>query len=246
MASVTLSQSIAQALATDIIAGRLTSGSRLDEISVAKRFKVSRTPVRDALRQLVSTRLIEYFPRRGFSVAEIDRDTLRDIYEGLSEIEALCAGLCALRSGSTEQGTLELIHARAKAAAAKRDPGAYAAVNEDFHAAIYAGTHNVTLKSIALDIRQRLAPFRSNLFFKRDRVRSSLQEHEEIIKAIFAKDCERATSAMRTHTTQTAVNVMNQLAVEAGERHRQASTAAFRKAPNPRRPRIRSTGDARQ
>jgi DNA-binding GntR family transcriptional regulator len=244
MAPATLSQSVAQALASEIIAGRLPAGSRLDENSIARRFKVSRTPVRDALRQLVSTRLIEYLPRRGFSVAQVDRDKLRDIYEGLSEIEALCAGLCAFRARSTERGALEIIHAKAKAAAADRDPKAYAAINEDLHAAIFSGAHNMTLKTIALDVRQRLAPFRSNLFFQRDRIRSSLQEHEEIIQAIFAQDPERAASAMRLHVTRTAINVLNQLAPEAGGPRVSAARTAHA-AGAPARPHRPQTGRKR-
>jgi DNA-binding GntR family transcriptional regulator len=235
VAPTTLSQSIARTLASDIIAGGLASGDRLDESSIARRFKVSRTPVRDALRQLVSTRLIEHVPRRGFSVARVDRDKLRDLYEGLSEIEALCAALCALRARATQRGALELVHARAKAAAASRDPTAYAAVNDDFHAAIYAGAHNATLKTIALDIRQRLAAFRSNRFFQRDRIKTSLREHEEILKAIFAQDPERAASAMRLHTTRTAINVMNQLAAEADVQHVEMSTGKRKAASNARR-----------
>ncbi len=211
MAPITLSQSIAQMLATDIIARRLTSGVRLDEASIAKRFKVSRTPVRDALRQLVATQLIEYFPRRGFSVARIDKETLKDMFEGLGEIEALCAGLCALRASPTERATLELIHGRAVGAAKRRDPHAYAEVNEEFHAAIYTGAHNATLKNIALDVRQRLAPFRSDLFFQRDRIRTSLQEHEQITRAILDQDSGRASSVSRLHATHTAINVMGHL-----------------------------------
>ena len=76
-----------------------------------------------------------------------------------------------------------------------------------------------TLKTIALDVRQRLAPFRSSRFFQRDRIKTSLQEHEEILQAIFAQDPERAASAMRLHTTRTAINVMNQLAAEADVQH---------------------------
>ncbi len=211
MASITLSQSIAQRLAADIVARRLASGVRLDEASIARRFKVSRTPVREALRQLVATQLIEFFPRRGFSVARIDRETLKDIFEGLGEIEALCASLCAMRAGPTERATLELIHERAVAAANKRDGRAYAEVNEEFHDAVYTGAHNATLKTIALDVRQRLAPFRSDPFFQRDRIKSSLAEHERITRAILDQDAARAASAMRFHAARTAINVMSYL-----------------------------------
>jgi len=237
MAPITLSQSIAQALANDIIAGRLTSGARLDEQSIAKRFKVSRTPVRDALRQLVSTQLIEYFPRRGFSVARIDKATLQDLFEGLSEIEALCARLFAMRASSMELVSLEMIHDAAKAAAANDDPVAYASVNEDFHAAIYAGGRNNTLQNIAIEARQRLAPFRSKLFFQRDRIKSSLREHEAIVKAIVAQDGERAAEAIRRHTSRTAINAMIHLSREDGRPDRKAlrvkSAAGRRKSSRP-------------
>ena len=111
------------------------------------------------------------------------------------------------------------------------DPTAYAAVNDDFHAAIYAGAHNATLKTIALDIRQRLAPFRSSRFFQRDRIKTSLQEHEEILKAIFAQDPARAASAMRLHTTRTAINVMTRLAAETDVQHIERSAESAMRRP---------------
>jgi DNA-binding GntR family transcriptional regulator len=211
MSRSTLSQSISQALAADIIARRLMPGVRLDEISLAKRFKVSRSPVRDALRQLVPTGLIEYFPRRGFSVAKIDNETLKDIFEGLGEIEALCAGLCALRANATDRATLEAIHTKAIQAVEGNDSAGYATINEEFHDAIYSGAHNNTLKTVALNVRQRLAPFRSDLFFQHERVRSSLDEHQEIVAAILSHDAENAAALMRLHVTRTAINVLEYL-----------------------------------
>lgn len=237
MAPITLSQTVMQALASDIIAGRLTSGVRLDEQSIAKRFKVSRSPVRDALRQLVSTQLVEYLPRRGFLVARIDKEKLKDLYEGLSEIEALCARLFTLRAGPTDRVSLELIHASAKLAADKNDPVAYAAVNEDFHTAIYAGARNDTLRNFALEARRRLAPFRSKLFFRRDRIESSLAEHDAIVKAIVSYDPDKAAEAIRKHTSRTAINAMSHLTLESerstrklSKRKRNASPLTSKKA----------------
>jgi DNA-binding GntR family transcriptional regulator len=70
----------------------------------------------------------------------------RQLMIGISEIEALCARLVAMRASSTELVSLEMIHDAEKAAAANDDPVAYASVNEDFHAAIYAGGRNNTLQ----------------------------------------------------------------------------------------------------
>jgi DNA-binding GntR family transcriptional regulator len=218
MTNATLSETIAQSLATDIIDGKLKAGDRLDEQSLAERFRVSRSPVRDALRHLATTHLIEYAPRRGFSVTQIDPAKLQDMYDALSEIEALCARFCALRSSATERVALERVHAQAKLAAAKVSSETYAALNEDFHRIIYAGAHNRTLETVVLDVRQRLGPFRSRFFFQRARMESSIEEHEAILKAIVAQDPDKAAAAMRLHTAQTASNVIQLSQQPAGGR----------------------------
>jgi DNA-binding GntR family transcriptional regulator len=99
----TLSELISQKLAEQIIAGKMAPGTKLDETTLAVRFKVSRSPVRDALRQLAATRLVESRPRRGFSVAAIDVAGLQDIFEATSELEALCARLCTLRGAQGDR-----------------------------------------------------------------------------------------------------------------------------------------------
>jgi DNA-binding GntR family transcriptional regulator len=210
--ALTLSQSISKSLAADIVAGRLAAGTRLDEQSLAERFKVSRSPVRDALRHLASTRLIEHLPRRGFTVSEIDAANLKDLYEGLTEIEAICAGLCAMRAGSTERARVQMLQQRCKELAKNGDYEAYVSGNDAFHEAIYAGAHNKTLQEVASDLRQRMAPLRTRTFFLQSRIEESLQEHEALVGAILRQDAAAAQEAMRSHAVHTAVNVLNRLA----------------------------------
>ncbi len=208
MSSVTLSQEIAKKLIVDIVSGALGPGTRLDEQSIAKRFKVSRTPVRDALRHLAASRLVEFAPRRGFSVSSIDRGKLQDAYEAFSEIEALCARLCALRAGITERARLEAIHGEATILARKPDYEKYALINDAFHDTIYAGAHNDTLRNIARDLRQQLLPFRSRVFFE---IENSQAEHRALLDAILAKDADGAAAAMLRHTSRAALLVLNHI-----------------------------------
>jgi DNA-binding GntR family transcriptional regulator len=220
----TLSHQISEKLAGEIISGQLAPGRKLDEVSLAARFRVSRSPVRDALRQLAATRLVDYFPRRGFSVAKIAPSGLDDMFEAAAELEALCAKLCALRSAPADRKRIELIHAQARAAAAKNDTRTYAALNKDLHLAIYAAARNKTLELAALNLRQRLAPVRSRVFFATaNRMRGSFGEHDAIVKAILAHDAEGAMTAMRDHATQSALNVIHYFAqpgADAGARSR--------------------------
>lgn len=205
----TLSERISRRLGEDIVAGRLAPGTKLDEEALATRFKVSRSPVRDALRHLAATHLLESQPRRGFSVALIDPAGLQDMFEAAGELEALCARLCALRAGAAERKNIERIHAEALAAARRGDHEGYARLNEDFHRAVYSGARNRTLEAATLALRQRLAPFRSRVFFHvENRMRSSAHEHDALNAALQKADARRAEEAMRSHAASAAMNAL--------------------------------------
>lgn len=205
----TLSQTIADQLAEEIVMRRILPGTRMDEQSIATRFGVSRSPVRDALRQLAVTRLVQYMPRRGFSAATIKPSELDELFEASGEIEALCAKLCALRAVPAERKRIERVHNEARQAAAQRDTKAYSKLNDELHKLIYAGAHNRVLQELALGMRQRLAPFRAQGFFVSDnRIDKSNKEHEELVAALLAQDAEAAAAAMYGHATNSAVNVL--------------------------------------
>jgi DNA-binding GntR family transcriptional regulator len=210
--SITLAQTVADRLAEEIIRRQLAPGTRLDEVSLAERFGVSRSPVRDALRQLAGTRLVDHRPRRGFCVAVVDQDGLEDLFEAAGEVEALCAKLCARRAGAAERKRIEIVHQSTSSAAATGDATTYAALNEQLHRLIYAGARNRTLEELALNMRQRLAPFRAKLFFAADnRMQGSHLEHDAIVRAILARDAEGAAQAMQEHAAHAAMNVRTHL-----------------------------------
>ncbi len=205
----TLSQKISTRLARDIVDGRLLPGTKLEEIALATRFRVSRTPVRDALRDLAATGLVEAKARRGFSVATIDLAGLLDLFEAASEVDGICAKLCALRSGISEKIQIERVHTQARKAAEEGKTDAYASLNESFHQSIYTGARNRNLHALASNIRQRLEPFRARQFFNTgDRLRSSIAEHQLIADAILRSDANAAFEAMYSHTGSSATNVI--------------------------------------
>jgi DNA-binding GntR family transcriptional regulator len=207
MAPPTLSQKIIQAISEDIVSGKLLPGCKLDEMTLAERFNVSRTPIRDALRELAATRLVQYVPRSGFSVAAIDAAMLDELFEAASEIEALCAGLCALRARTLDRTRIDQLHRDGKKVA-HANSQAYAELNEQLHSAIYAACGSKTIEGVAIEIRQRLAPFRSRQFYSNDRRKTSVAEHDEIVAAILAFDRPRAENAMRRHISAASVNVI--------------------------------------
>src|ERR1700730_18146345 len=110
--STTRAETIRQRLADDILRGVYPPGARLDESGLAKRFELSRTPVREALRQLSSAGLVEMRPRRGAIIALPTDSALAEMFEVMGELEASCARLAAQRMSPAERVRLELVHRR--------------------------------------------------------------------------------------------------------------------------------------
>jgi DNA-binding GntR family transcriptional regulator len=206
----THSQDVFQRLANDIVAGRIEPGSKLEDRAIAKQFAVSRTPVREALRQLVGTGLAEAGVRGGVTVARIDGHRLNDMFEALGELEGLCARLSAQRMTQIERQKLRRCDAKCQEAASRNDAGGFAALNEEFHELIYSGTHNASVRQITQAFRQRLRPFRVPTFHLiSGRVRSSVYVHHDMVEAIVAADEERECQAMRSHVAATSVSVID-------------------------------------
>ncbi|MBO6730857.1 MAG: GntR family transcriptional regulator [Rhizobiaceae bacterium] len=211
MASSTLSRKIANTLSEEILKGELLPGDRLDEQSLANRFEVSRSPIRDALRELASTRLIEHQPRRGFTVATIDMATLRNLYEASGELEGLCAKYCALRADSVQREHIRMLHQRGMEAIRLHDMAAYAEANHALHRAIYDACHNDALRDITLDVRNRLSMFHARFLFSEGRVAQSREEHQEVVDCILKNDGDGASEAMKRHVAKTAVNIISHI-----------------------------------
>lgn len=186
-------------LADEITRGLLLPGTALDESALAARFGVSRTPVREALRELTASGLVETRPHRGAVVARPGAERLQNMFQVMAELEALSASLCALHMTPQERRELEDLHARMGELMRQGDFAAYREANERFHAAIYAGSHNGYLIELAIGTRQRLSPFRRAQFRALGRLALSHTEHERVTTAILRGEREAAANAMRSH-----------------------------------------------
>src|SRR4051794_9305596 len=139
--SPTLSETIRVGLADEITSGHLSPGTEIDEQAVAERFSVSRTPVREALRDLAALGLVEIEPRRGVRVATLTSDRLGEMFEVMAETEAMCARLATHRMTAVERFALQALHRRSLEAVENGDVDRYDSLNRDFHSALYQGTH---------------------------------------------------------------------------------------------------------
>jgi DNA-binding GntR family transcriptional regulator len=193
------SESLRDEIEEMIAVGTLSPGQHLDEVELASRFGVSRTPIRETLIQLASMGLVVIRPRRGAVVAELGPQQLVEMFEVMSELEATCSRLAARRMTKDEHSALLAAHEACKQARDSNDPDEYYYKNEAFHEAIYAGSHNQFLVEQTRSLYRRLRPYRRLQLRVRNRVNNSYSEHDGVVQAILAGDGERAAELTRDH-----------------------------------------------
>ncbi|WP_082321301.1 MULTISPECIES: GntR family transcriptional regulator [Rhizobium] len=197
-AGTTVEQMV-RAIADMIVTGVFAPGERMDELSLATRFDVSRTPVREALRELGAMGLVDREPNRSAVVANVTEGYLHSMFEAMSELEAICARLSAERMTVEERRFLELAHrASAKLVHAGADED-YASYNTEFHTRLYRGAHNDHIFELVTQTRARLAPFRRAQFRLPGRLARSYDEHDVIVTAIMRGEAAAAGQAAYSH-----------------------------------------------
>ena len=201
---VLLSDRIRNVLTDEIASGSLPAGSALDEQQLADRFNASRTPVREALRQLSVSGLVEMRPRRGVIVTRMTPERIMEMFETMAEIEALCVRFATYRMTPLERSHLMDLHRSSEAMVEAGDIDSYDAFNREFHIGIYRATHNSFLVEQAIGVRLRLSAFRRTQLHQDDRLERSREEHDAVMRAIAQGDGDKAARRMRAHMLNAA------------------------------------------
>ncbi|NBC31322.1 MAG: FCD domain-containing protein [Alphaproteobacteria bacterium] len=190
---------LARELSDEIVSGRLAPGARLDEQSLADRYRLSRTPVREALGRLAAMGLVEKRPHRGVVVAAFTVERVMHMFEVMAELEALCARLAARRMSLGAKAALQALHHDMQGLSETENFDGYESANRAFHRTIYDGSGNPVLVETADEMRRRIAPFRRAQFQMAGRIAKSFREHDAIVGAILDGEEEAAYAAMRGH-----------------------------------------------
>ena len=190
---------IAEELESLILNGSFADGERLDEVQLAERFAVSRTPLREALQRLATSGLVEQIPRRGVFVRQPGPVELVEMFEVMAELEAACARFAAMRITEDALAELRATNERCQHALDARESDDYYRENERFHAILYQQSGNSFLAQESRRLHRRLMPFRRLQLRVRGRLRQSMDEHEAIVEALERGDAAAAAEATRAH-----------------------------------------------
>ena len=194
---MSLTDQVYARLKDDIFEFRLQPGERLSETDVSSRFKVSRTPVREALGRLRQEGFVELDGRRGWSITSFDFDAFDELYEVRVTLELRAARRVA-------SSTSPLLDELAKVWLAQgderlTDPTAVAQLDETFHNALIDTLANRQISRIYRDVTERIRIIRRLDFTKPDRVSATYNEHAAIIKHLQSHHAEEACSQLEAH-----------------------------------------------
>jgi len=194
-----LAHQIRRNLEEEINGGVLLPGDALDERELANRFGVSRTPVREAIAQLVAQGLLTTAPRQGVYVARMSIQELLGLFELLAEMEGVCAKYCTRRLTGGQRTRLAEVHRNSLKFVEADDAIGYSQSNVDFHETLYVGCHNGFLAEHLRSIRRRTQMYRQNSFMQPGRMRTSYEDHQRVLDAILDGDAKAAQQYMIEH-----------------------------------------------
>lgn len=190
---------IIRALEGEIVAGDRRPGDRLDERSLAERFGVSRTPVREALKSLAAIGLVTLRGRQGACVASLSTPDMLDAFYVIAELEGMAARQAARRIRPEQRKRLEASHAACKARADARDHEGFFAENLTFHDVILESCHNRVLQDQIRSVRTLTLAYRRYVTYQPGRMAASIPEHAAIMQSIFTGAGDEACNLMRLH-----------------------------------------------
>ncbi|MGV3570482.1 MAG: GntR family transcriptional regulator [Ramlibacter sp.] len=194
-----LHDEVAAQLRERIFAGELVPGTFLDEAQLAAQLKISRTPLREALKVLTVEGLVRHEPRRGCFVNEVTEQDLDEIFPVLALLEGRCALEAAGNATDADLEALEALHQKLARHAKARRINDYYAANFAIHEAIIALARNRWLAMVIADLRKIVKLARLQQLHAPGRLDQSLSEHLAVFAALKARDGEGAEAAMRTH-----------------------------------------------
>lgn len=207
--------SVRATLRAAILDGTLPAGFPLSVPELSRRLQVSRSPVREALLQMVADGLAVERPRRGIVVASVAPDEVLQIHEIREALEALSARLCAGRIDKDGLKELEEILARQAESVRRNDADGYFHTNAQFHATIARYAGNPRLQSIleALEIQMKMGL--REVATRSEQQRLGLQEHQKVLQALRSGVAEQAEKRMRSHIHDTKERLKQRLAAPA-------------------------------
>jgi DNA-binding GntR family transcriptional regulator len=190
---------IYQKLKKAIISGELNPGEKLSEVSLAKSLDTSRTPIREAFRQLEAEGYISLVSNKGAYVSKLPLEEIAEVYNLLGLLEGYAAELAAQEITAAELDNLKRLQWKLRGYAEKKNFREYTEKNDEFHRMISLFSANQMLVKTISELRTRIYRYRLNNIIIPGYMGHYVSDHEKIIEALGQRDALKARKHMKTH-----------------------------------------------
>lgn len=204
---MSLTSKIFHILREDILNDKYKEGEKLGEAKLAEELGVSRTPVREALKQLELNGIVENIPNRGVIVRGISRKDIDDIFAIREAIEGIAASWAVERITDQQLKELKDIHELMEFYAFKKDIHKFAELNTKFHEIIYEATKSRHLEQILRNFQYYMKKIRIKSLQVEGRLNYTIKEHEAVLNAFLEKDATKARECIAAHIRNSRQNV---------------------------------------
>ncbi|HEU5294893.1 MAG TPA: GntR family transcriptional regulator [Burkholderiaceae bacterium] len=194
-----LHEQVARKLRTMLVEGRIAAGAKLNERELSERLQVSRTPLREAIKQLAAEGLVELLPHRGAVAIQLGEAEVHHSFELMAALEGLSGELAAQRITEPELQAIRALHFEMMAAFTRRDLSAYYRLNAQIHAAINAAAKNPVLTRTYAHTNARLQALRFRSNFDERKWKRAVKEHSQMIDALATRDAAGLRELLITH-----------------------------------------------
>lgn len=206
--SANLTAKVYDYLKDKILSGAYEKGSSITELGVAKELDVSRTPVREALRQLELGGLIKIVPNKGAVVEGVSIEDIKNIYEIRSLIEGVAAVHATENATDEEIESLKEIVDLTEFYFSRGDEQKLRDMDGKFHKCLYEISHNRMLKHVLNDLHGYGIRYRVKSMQSRGRMEKTIVEHRDIMNAILHRDKVEAERLATKHIDNALKNII--------------------------------------
>lgn len=191
----------------DILAGKYLPNDELREKAIADELGVSRTPVREAIRQLELEGLVTIIPNKGALVVGISKKDIQDIYEIRSKLEGLCARWATRNMTAEQLDELDENIYLSEFHIQKQHFEQVLELDNRFHENLYRASNSKMLDHVLSDFHHYVERVRKITLSKPKRAEKSIEEHKKILEAIRNRDEQKAEQLANEHIMNTIQNM---------------------------------------
>jgi len=210
----TLRERIVDSIKEAVIQGTLKPGERVPEPELAERFGISRTPIREAFRQLETEGFITVTPRKGAIVSPITDKDVRDFYAIKSLLEGYAAMVACSKLSEKEVQKMESLNEQMARCAKNNDPTTFSRIDNQFHNVFLSACGNEKLTKLLHTLVQQFERFRMASISLPGRMNSSVKQHADIIGALRRKDVDLVEELVKLNAEQGAEILVKEILKE--------------------------------